>query len=203
MKQRIVIKVVFKKGQKSRSKAMRIVGGLAGIGSVAFAGPDKNHIVVTGDGIDAVELTKLLRKKVGSSELVSVGPVEYGSDGYGKLHGGDGYGYGKGHGGDGYGKGHGGDGYGKGHGGDGYGKVHGGDGYGYGKGHGGDGYGKVHGGDGYGTMQGPVGGYNSYPYAYGSGQGYGFEIRNQNPYSYGPGYWYETGNQNPNSCSIL
>ncbi|XP_058218088.1 uncharacterized protein LOC131329052 isoform X2 [Rhododendron vialii] len=170
---RIVIKVAIK-GQKSRSKAMRIVGGLAGIGSVAFAGPDNNHIVVTGEGIDAVELTKLLRKKVGSSELVSVGPVEYGSDGYGKMHGGDGYSYGKGHGGD-----------------------------GYGKGHGGDGYGKVHGGDGYGTMQFPVGGYYSYPYAYGSGQGYGSETRNQNPYSYGPGYWYETSNQNPNSCSIL
>ncbi|KAG5545861.1 hypothetical protein RHGRI_018127 [Rhododendron griersonianum] len=75
MKQRIVIKEAIK-GQKSRSKALNIVGGVAGVGSVAFAGLYNNHIVVTGDGVDAVELTKLLRKKVGSSELVSVGSVD-------------------------------------------------------------------------------------------------------------------------------
>ncbi|KAG5545855.1 hypothetical protein RHGRI_018121 [Rhododendron griersonianum] len=85
---RIVIKVAIK-GQKSRSKAMRIVGGVAGVESVAFAAHDSNHMVVTGEGIDAVKLTKLLRRKVGSSEIVSVGPGEHGGDGYGY-----GYGYG-------------------------------------------------------------------------------------------------------------
>ncbi|KAG5545858.1 hypothetical protein RHGRI_018124 [Rhododendron griersonianum] len=72
--------------------------------SVAFAGQDKNHVVVIGDGIDSVELTVLLRKKVGSSELVSVGPVEYGGDGkmqipvlgYSSYQ--NPYGYGPGHG---------------------------------------------------------------------------------------------------------
>ncbi|XP_058218092.1 disease resistance protein Pik-1-like [Rhododendron vialii] len=83
---RIVIRVAIK-GQKSRSKAMRIVGGVAGVESVAFAAHDSNHMVVTGEGIDAVKLTKLLRRKVGSSEIVSVGPGELGGDGYG-------YGYG-------------------------------------------------------------------------------------------------------------
>lgn len=66
--------------------------------SVVFAGHDKNHIVVIGDGIDSVDLTVLLRKKVGSSELVSVDQVEYGGgdDGYSSYQ--NPYGYGPGHG---------------------------------------------------------------------------------------------------------
>lgn len=40
-----------------------------------MAGEDKNHIEVTGDGIDSVALTMLLRKNVGFAELVSVAPV--------------------------------------------------------------------------------------------------------------------------------
>jgi len=39
-------------------------------------GSDKDQIAVTGEGIDSVELTTLLRKGVGYTELVSVGPVE-------------------------------------------------------------------------------------------------------------------------------
>lgn len=54
---------------------------IVGLQSVAFAGHDNDHIVLIGDGIDAVALTTLLRRKVGSSELVSVGPVDYGGDG--------------------------------------------------------------------------------------------------------------------------
>ncbi|KAI8552247.1 hypothetical protein RHMOL_Rhmol06G0251800 [Rhododendron molle] len=77
---RIVIKVALK-GKKSSSKIWEIVGKVPGVESVAFAGQDKNHVVVIGDGIDSVELTVLLRKKVGSAELVRVGPVEYGGDG--------------------------------------------------------------------------------------------------------------------------
>ncbi|KAH7850834.1 hypothetical protein Vadar_003563 [Vaccinium darrowii] len=41
---------------------------------------DKNIMVLTGDGIDVVELTMLLRKNLGSFELLSVGPVEYGGE---------------------------------------------------------------------------------------------------------------------------
>ncbi|XP_058218089.1 uncharacterized protein LOC131329053 isoform X1 [Rhododendron vialii] len=77
--QRVVIKVALK-GKKSRSKIWEIVGKVPGVESVAFAGHDKNHVVVIGDGIDSVDLTVLLRKKVGSSELVSVDQVEYGGD---------------------------------------------------------------------------------------------------------------------------
>ncbi|KAH7851679.1 hypothetical protein Vadar_015261 [Vaccinium darrowii] len=51
-----------------------------GLESVRLSGEDKNIMVLTGDGIDAVELTMLLRKNLGSFELLSVGPVEYGGE---------------------------------------------------------------------------------------------------------------------------
>ena len=47
-----------------------------GVESAALIGSDKDQIKVTGEGIDSVELAKLLRKGVGCTELVSVGPVE-------------------------------------------------------------------------------------------------------------------------------
>jgi hypothetical protein len=74
MKQKVVIKVTIN-GQKSRSKALKIVVGVHGVESVALAGQDKDQIEVIGDGVDSVALTTLLRKNVGYSELVSVGPV--------------------------------------------------------------------------------------------------------------------------------
>ncbi|CAI0552174.1 unnamed protein product [Linum tenue] len=55
---------------------MRIVVGVHGVDSASLAGPDKTQIEVTGDGIDSVALVTLLRKKVGFSELVSVGSLE-------------------------------------------------------------------------------------------------------------------------------
>ncbi|KAJ0051383.1 hypothetical protein Pint_01796 [Pistacia integerrima] len=56
---------------KSRTKALTIAGGFA----VALQGEDLRRIEVTGDGIDAVTLTTLLRKNLGHAELVSVSPV--------------------------------------------------------------------------------------------------------------------------------
>ncbi|XP_024966108.1 heavy metal-associated isoprenylated plant protein 12-like [Cynara cardunculus var. scolymus] len=47
-----------------------------GVESAALIGSDKNQIKVTGEGIDSVKLATLLRKGVGCTELVSVGPVE-------------------------------------------------------------------------------------------------------------------------------
>jgi len=44
--------------------------------SAALIGSDKDQIKVTGEGIDSVELAMQLRKGVGCTELVSVGPVE-------------------------------------------------------------------------------------------------------------------------------
>ncbi|XP_044492595.1 heavy metal-associated isoprenylated plant protein 16-like [Mangifera indica] len=75
MKQKVVIKVTSMNGQKSRSKALQIVVGGFGVESVAFKGDDKTQIEVTGDGMDAVALTSLLRKKMGYAEIVSLGPV--------------------------------------------------------------------------------------------------------------------------------
>ncbi|GKV46279.1 hypothetical protein SLEP1_g53271 [Rubroshorea leprosula] len=74
MKQKMAIKVSMN-GQKSRSKAMKIVVGLPGVESAALKGDDKTQIEVTGDGVDAAQLTMLLRKKVGFAELVSVTAV--------------------------------------------------------------------------------------------------------------------------------
>lgn len=42
--------------------------------SAALSGDDKNEIVVTGEGIDTIELAKLLRKKIGGADVISVGP---------------------------------------------------------------------------------------------------------------------------------
>ena len=43
--------------------------------SVSLQGEDSSQIVVVGDDIDSVNLTSLLRKKVGFAELTSVSPV--------------------------------------------------------------------------------------------------------------------------------
>ncbi|XP_024967805.1 heavy metal-associated isoprenylated plant protein 47-like isoform X2 [Cynara cardunculus var. scolymus] len=74
-KQKIVVKVTMNSEKKSR-KALKIAVSLCGVESASFVGSDKDQIAVTGEGIDSVELTTLLRKGVGYTELVSVGPVE-------------------------------------------------------------------------------------------------------------------------------
>ncbi|KAJ0051385.1 hypothetical protein Pint_01794 [Pistacia integerrima] len=75
MKQKVVIKVTSMNGQKSRSKVLKIAVGGFGVESAALKGDDKTQIEITGDGMDPVALTSLLRKKVGHAELVSVGPA--------------------------------------------------------------------------------------------------------------------------------
>ncbi|XP_059662839.1 disease resistance protein Pik-1-like [Cornus florida] len=76
MKQKMVIKLQLN-DQKGRSKALQIVVGISGVESAALQGADKDEIVVTGDGVDAVVLTTALRnsksKSIGYAELVSVG----------------------------------------------------------------------------------------------------------------------------------
>lgn len=46
----------------------------AGVNSVAFEGEDK--VVVVGEGVDAVPLVNHLRKKVGSTEVISLGEAK-------------------------------------------------------------------------------------------------------------------------------
>ncbi|KAK8568972.1 hypothetical protein V6N12_007505 [Hibiscus sabdariffa] len=67
----MVVKVTMN-GDKGRSKALKIAVGLSGVESASLKGDDKSQIEVTGDGVDAVKLTSLLRKSVGHAELVSV-----------------------------------------------------------------------------------------------------------------------------------
>ncbi|KAL4555300.1 hypothetical protein LXL04_037916 [Taraxacum kok-saghyz] len=74
-KQKIVVKVTMCSEKKTR-KALKIAVGISGVESASFVGSDKDQIAVTGEGIDSVELATLLRKGVGYTELVSVGPVE-------------------------------------------------------------------------------------------------------------------------------
>ncbi|XVF21193.1 hypothetical protein REPUB_Repub12eG0069400 [Reevesia pubescens] len=71
MTQKMVVKVSMN-GHKSRSKALKIAVGLSGVVSASLKGDDKSQIEVTGDGVDPVQLTCLLRKNVGYAELVSV-----------------------------------------------------------------------------------------------------------------------------------
>ncbi|KAK8694226.1 hypothetical protein V6N13_071782 [Hibiscus sabdariffa] len=67
----MVVKVTMK-NEKSRSKALKIAVGVSGVESASLKGDDKSQIEVTGDGVDAVKLTSLLRKSMGHAELVSV-----------------------------------------------------------------------------------------------------------------------------------
>ncbi|XVE78264.1 hypothetical protein DITRI_Ditri13aG0130600 [Diplodiscus trichospermus] len=76
MKQKMVVKVTSMNGEKSRSKAMKIAVSLLGVESASLKGDDKSQIEVTGDHqVDPVQLTRLLRKRVGYAELVSVAAV--------------------------------------------------------------------------------------------------------------------------------
>ncbi|XP_008232363.1 PREDICTED: uncharacterized protein LOC103331515 isoform X1 [Prunus mume] len=57
---------------KCRSKAMKIAVAEDGVISVAFQGPNRDKMVITGDGVDAVDMANSLRKKLGYADLVSV-----------------------------------------------------------------------------------------------------------------------------------
>ncbi|KAJ8629710.1 hypothetical protein MRB53_023033 [Persea americana] len=75
MKQKLVVKLNMHDA-KGRSKAMKIAVGLPGVISATIEGADKDQIAVVGDGVDSIDLTKLLRKRMGSTELVSVTPMD-------------------------------------------------------------------------------------------------------------------------------
>lgn len=74
VKQKIVIKMSLN-DQKSRYRAMKIAAGVSGVEGTAIQGDNKDQIEVTGEGVDSVKLTSLLRKKFGYAKLVSVGDV--------------------------------------------------------------------------------------------------------------------------------
>ncbi|KAJ9560878.1 hypothetical protein OSB04_006038 [Centaurea solstitialis] len=74
-KQFVVMKVDMSNCKKTR-KALKIAAGLEGVESVALIGSDKDQIMVTGEGIDPVKITMLLRKGIGCTDVVSVGFME-------------------------------------------------------------------------------------------------------------------------------
>ncbi|XP_004294695.1 PREDICTED: uncharacterized protein LOC101309518 [Fragaria vesca subsp. vesca] len=74
MKQKVVIKLSVH-DEKSRSKAMKTAVGVDGVDSASLP-MDKDQIEVTGNDVDVVLLTTLLRKTVKHAEVVSVGAVK-------------------------------------------------------------------------------------------------------------------------------
>ncbi|GMI63800.1 hypothetical protein HRI_000049300 [Hibiscus trionum] len=63
MQQKIVIKVSMH-SSKRRTEALQVAAAANGVTSVALHGPEKDKLVIVGDGVDAVCLTKALRKKL-------------------------------------------------------------------------------------------------------------------------------------------
>ncbi|KAK4748045.1 hypothetical protein SAY87_014631 [Trapa incisa] len=70
MKQKIVLKVEKHNCAKCRRKALQLSAQSYGVN---FVGIDGEKIVVKGDEVDAVGLVRVLRKKVGWTDLISMG----------------------------------------------------------------------------------------------------------------------------------
>ncbi|KAL7213927.1 hypothetical protein ACSBR1_026367 [Camellia fascicularis] len=60
--------------QKCRTKALKVAAKAHE--SLMLEGEEKDKVVVIGDGVDAVELAKSLRKKVGNTDILSVADVK-------------------------------------------------------------------------------------------------------------------------------
>ncbi|KAI9109025.1 hypothetical protein K1719_019980 [Acacia pycnantha] len=75
MSKKIIIKVEVR-NEKCRSKAMKIAAVRPGVNSMSIEGDGRDQLVVTGQGIDSVELVNILRKKLGHATIVSVQDVE-------------------------------------------------------------------------------------------------------------------------------
>ncbi|XP_021287667.1 heavy metal-associated isoprenylated plant protein 47-like isoform X2 [Herrania umbratica] len=75
MKQKIVIKVSMH-CDKCRTKALKIAAAADGVISVGLHGPEKDKLMIVGDGIDAACLTESLRKKLSHASLEMVEEVK-------------------------------------------------------------------------------------------------------------------------------
>ncbi|XP_058084904.1 uncharacterized protein LOC131232585 isoform X2 [Magnolia sinica] len=69
------MKVQMNDNLKSRTKALKIAVSIPGTISTALEGRHKDQLVVVGEGVDAVELISLLRKKMGYTDLISIEDV--------------------------------------------------------------------------------------------------------------------------------
>ncbi|KAK7819296.1 heavy metal-associated isoprenylated plant protein 47 [Quercus suber] len=68
VQRKLVIKVQMT-CDKCRTKALKLAAGAEGVTSVAIEGDDKSLVVVIGDEVDSVCLTRSLRKKVGYATI--------------------------------------------------------------------------------------------------------------------------------------
>uniref|UniRef100_A0A0E0K1M6 HMA domain-containing protein n=1 Tax=Oryza punctata TaxID=4537 RepID=A0A0E0K1M6_ORYPU len=75
MKKEIIIRISVK-SDKCQKKAMKVAATVSGVQSVTIAGGDRNLLLVIGDGVDTNKLTKKLKKKVGSGEIVELRTVD-------------------------------------------------------------------------------------------------------------------------------
>ncbi|XP_037474024.1 heavy metal-associated isoprenylated plant protein 47-like [Triticum dicoccoides] len=75
MTQKIVIAVQMA-SSRCRSKALALVAATPGVDSAALAGDRKDQLVVVGHGVDSVNLTSALRRKVGHAQLLQVVDVK-------------------------------------------------------------------------------------------------------------------------------
>ncbi|XP_068636372.1 heavy metal-associated isoprenylated plant protein 16-like [Aristolochia californica] len=75
MKKKMVIRV-YMNDHKTRCKALKIAVSQQGVSSAGVEGADRDQIVLIGEGVDPVDLTRLLRKRLGCAELISVADAE-------------------------------------------------------------------------------------------------------------------------------
>ncbi|KAG6732720.1 hypothetical protein I3842_01G191700 [Carya illinoinensis] len=61
---------------KCRTKAMKIAATSSGVISVGIQGPDKDQLVVTGEGVDSACLTLSLKKKLCYATILTVEEVK-------------------------------------------------------------------------------------------------------------------------------
>ncbi|XP_031493194.1 disease resistance protein RGA5-like [Nymphaea colorata] len=71
MKKKVVLRVEMC-CNRCRTKSLETVASINGVLSIALEGAERNMVVVVGEDIDPVTMTKKLRKKAGHTELVKV-----------------------------------------------------------------------------------------------------------------------------------
>ncbi|XP_059442236.1 heavy metal-associated isoprenylated plant protein 47-like [Corylus avellana] len=71
----MVIKVQMNNDRR-RTRAMKIAAAAYGVSSVAIQGPEKDELVVSGEDIDSVNLTRSLRRKLCYAAILSVEEVK-------------------------------------------------------------------------------------------------------------------------------
>ncbi|KAM5582759.1 heavy metal-associated isoprenylated plant protein 16 [Rosa sericea] len=74
MTQKILVKLHVH-CDKCRTKALKIAATAPGVNKVSIQGEHRDHVEVIGD-VDSVCLTRALRKKLGSADLVKVEQVK-------------------------------------------------------------------------------------------------------------------------------